>query len=112
MKNQFWPVVLNLIASFFGAGAQWLYKQGAARPLPNLHFIGGMLGFCAVMGFFVLAFKLGGRISVTFPVYALTFVWGTLLGVMVDKEPFGPGQVIGVILVFLGVAMVGALSPR
>jgi drug/metabolite transporter (DMT)-like permease len=54
----------------------------------------------------------GGRISVTVPVYALTFVWGAIIGVLVDKEPFNQAQAFGVLLVFVGVAVVGARAPR
>lgn len=117
MSNQFWPIVLNLLASLFGAYGQWLYKAGAQRmkvvPLwQNVPFLGGILSFIVVMGLFVMAFRLGGRITVTFPVYALTFVWGTLIGVLVEKEPFNNLQCVGVVLVFVGVAMVGGLAPR
>lgn len=117
MSNQTWPVILNFIASILGAVGQWLYKVGAKdlKEIPiykNIPFLGGMFCFCLVMALFMVAFRLGGRISVTFPVYALTFVWGTIIGVMVDKEPFNQWQAVGVGLVFVGVAMVGALAPR
>ncbi|MFP5386262.1 MAG: hypothetical protein ACLGHN_09310 [Bacteriovoracia bacterium] len=117
MSNQIVPILLNLLASFLGAVGQWLYKVGAKdlKEMPiwkNLPFIGGMAMFMLVMVLFMVAFRLGGRISVTFPVYALTFVWGTMIGVLVDKEPFGALQGIGICLVFIGVAMVGAFAPR
>ncbi len=117
MKDQFLPVILNLVASLLGAIGQWLYKLGAKdlKEIPlykNLPFLGGMLSFCLVMGLFMIAFRLGGRISVTFPVYALTFVWGTMIGVLVDKEPFNQWQALGIGLVFVGVAMVGGFASR
>lgn len=117
MSNQFWPIILNLIASVLGAVGQWLYKIGAKdlKEIPiykNLPFLGGMFSFCLVMALFMIAFRMGGRISVTFPVYALTFVWGTVIGVLVDKEPFNHWQAGGVALVFVGVAVVGAFAPR
>lgn len=117
MNDQFWPIILNLIASLLGAVGQWLYKLGAKdlKEIPiykNLPFLGGMFSFCLVMALFMIAFRMGGRISVTFPVYALTFVWGTMIGVMVDKEPFNMMQAGGVTLVFIGVAIVGACAPR
>lgn len=117
MSNQFWPVVLNFIASLLGALGQWLYKVGAKdlKEIPiykNLPFLGGMFCFMIVMGLFMVAFRMGGRISITFPVYALTFVWGTMIGVMVDKEPFNSMQAMGVGLVFIGVAIVGGMATR
>lgn len=117
MSNQFWPVVLNFIASLLGALGQWLYKVGAKdlKEIPiykNLPFLGGMFSFMIVMGLFMVAFRMGGRISITFPVYALTFVWGTMIGVLVDKEPFNSMQAMGVGLVFIGVAIVGGMATR
>lgn len=117
MKDQLVPILLNLLASFLGALGQWLYKLGSAqlKVVPiwrNIPFLGGMASFMLVMLLFMVAFRLGGRISVTFPVYALTFIWGTMLGVLVDKEPFNSWQLLGVFFVFGGVAMVGALGPR
>lgn len=117
MNGQLIPVLLNLLASLLGAIGQWLYKIGAKdlKEVPiykNLPFLGGMFSFCLVMALFMIAFRLGGRISVTFPVYALTFVWGTFIGVLIDKEPFNGWQAFGVALVFAGVAIVGGMAPR
>ena len=117
MNSQMIPILLNLVASVIGALGQYLYKLGAKdlKEIPlykNIPFLGGMFSFCIVMALFMIAFRLGGRISVTFPVYALTFVWGTLIGVFVDKEPFNSMQAGGVVLVFIGVAIVGAMAPR
>jgi len=117
MSNQLVPIILNLLASVFGAYGQWLYKIGALRFTDqaiwkNWHFLGGMACFTVVMICFMVAFRLGGRLSVTFPIYALTFVWGTLIGVYIDKEPFTTVQGIGVVMVFIGVSIVGAMAPR
>ena len=45
MNNQFWPIVLNFVASLLGAVGQWLYKVGAKdlKEIPlykNLPFLG------------------------------------------------------------------------
>ena len=68
--------------------------------------------FLVVTVLFFLAFKLGGRLSVTYPVYASTFVWGALIGVYIDKEPLNLAQVIGILLVFLGVCVVAMSSGQ
>jgi drug/metabolite transporter (DMT)-like permease len=117
MSSQFWPIILNFVASLIGALGQWLYKIGAKdlKEIPiykNIPFLAGMICFCVVMALFMIAFRLGGRISITFPVYALTFVWGTMIGVMIEKEPFSQWQGMGIGLVFIGVAMVGAFAPK
>lgn len=111
MNNQTYPIILNLVAAFVGAFGQYAYKIGAGRlkevPIfQNWQLFLGMFLFCLVMILFVIAFKNGGRISVTYPVYATTFIWGTLIGIFIDKEPFSMVQSVGVLLVVVGVSMV------
>ena len=115
--SQLVPILLNLLAAFFGAGGQYLYKLGAARMdsvplLRNWALFAGVVLFCVVMGCFVWAFKLGGRLSVVYPVYATTFFWGMLLAVLVDGEPYSGLQIAGVAVIVLGVAMLAVGYPR
>ena len=110
------PIILNLIAAVLGAVGQWLYKIGGAQlgliPLyKHWQLYVGMVLFCVVMVLFVIAFKLGGRLSVVYPVYATTFIWGMLLAVIIDKEPWAWAQIGGVCLIVVGVSIVASLSP-
>jgi drug/metabolite transporter (DMT)-like permease len=115
--NQTLPIILNLIAALFGAGGQYLYKLGAGKlgqvPIyKNWEIAVGALLFTGVMGLFIAAFKLGGRLSVTYPVYATTFVWGLLIGGLIEKEPISSGQIAGVGLILAGVALIGIFGLR
>lgn len=110
-SGQLIPILLNLAAAVLGAVGQYLYKLGGARmgstPLVrNWPLFSGMALFCVVMVLFVIAFRLGGRLSVVYPVYATTFVWGTLLAVWFDHEPWTWMQMGGVAVILLGVTMV------
>ncbi len=74
-----------LIASVLGALGQYLYKSGADSAggslqsyLLNSRLLGGVLCYVAVMVLFVAAFKRGGALSVLYPLYATTFIWGAL----------------------------------
>ena len=78
----------------------------------NWALFSGMALFCVVMVLFVVAFRLGGRLSVVYPVYATTFIWGTLLAVGVDKEPFHWVQVAGIGAILIGVTLVAVGSPK
>lgn len=103
------PILLFSLAAVFGALGQWLYKQGAERL--NAHglngmILGGVAAFTAVMVLFVLAYRLGGRISVVYPFYATTFIWGALMGIWIDHEPWSWLQVIGIGVMLVGVALV------
>lgn len=117
MSHQGIPILLNLLAAILGALGQWLYKMGGLKwnEIPvykNWYLLSGMILFCLVMVLFVVAFKLGGRLSVVYPVYATTFIWGTILALYIDKEPWAWGQILGIFLVIAGVAMVAILSPK
>lgn len=110
------PIILNLIAAVIGALGQWLYKKGGLLigqvPLyKNWHLFSGMILFCGVMVLFVVAFKLGGRMSVVYPVYATTFIWGTLIAINWDNEPWAWAQIAGIGLITAGVAVVAMFSP-
>lgn len=111
------PILLNLLAAVLGAVGQYLYKLGGNRlstePLyRNWPLFTGMVLFCAVMVLFVIAFRLGGKLSVVYPVYATTFIWGTLLAVGIDKEPFHWIQTCGIAAILLGVGLVAWGSTR
>jgi multidrug transporter EmrE-like cation transporter len=116
-KPQTIPIILNLVAAILGAVGQWLYKIGGTRLgtvaiYKNWHLFVGMILFCVVMVLFVIAFKLGGRLSVVYPVYATTFIWGMMIAVWFDKEPWAMPQMFGVLLILAGVSMIAAFYPR
>jgi len=111
LPSQLMPIVLNIVASFFGAFGQYFYKLGSKRLgaeslLRNWQLGLGVLLFCAVMVLFVAGFKLGGRLSVVFPFYALTFVWGALIGYWLENEPVNLLQWSGIGIVVLGISIV------
>lgn len=111
--SQLVPVVLNLGAAVLGALGQYMYKLGGNRlgTMPiyrNWTLFAGMAAFCVVMVLFVISFKLGGRLSVTYPIYATTFVWGLMLAVWAEGEVVTTWQVAGVLVILAGVSLVAA----
>ena len=116
MKSQLVPILFYLIAGVSGAVGQYLYKVGADRlatvPLwKNWHIGAGVLAFCLVMVLFIAAFRLGGRLSVIYPMYATTFIWGALIGVQVVGEPWSWTQVLGIGVIVLGCGLVAVGAP-
>lgn len=114
--SQLIPIFLNVIAAFVSAFGQYLYQIGAKRigidPIYKLWPIfGGIFLFTLVAILFLWSFKLGGRLSVTYPVYASTFIWGTLIGIYLSHEPWSWGQVLGTLIVILGIATIAVTSP-
>jgi hypothetical protein len=117
MKSQIFPIIINLVAAVFGAFGQYSYKIGAARlkyvPIYlNWQIAVGVGFFTVVMVMMIIGFKFGGRLSVCYPVYATTFLWGTLIGVKLDNEPWAGPQVIGILLVVIGVSIVAFWAPK
>ena len=109
--SQTLPMFIYLVAGIAGAGGQYFYKLGASRmsqvPLwQNWPLAAGVLSFCLVMVAFIASFRLGGRLSVVYPMYATTFVWGALIGVFVERESMTWMQGIGVGVIVLGCILV------
>lgn len=107
-------VIFFLIASVLGACGQYLYKSGATQVqggilsyLTNIRIIGGVVCYIAVMVLFVAAFKKGGSLSVLYPVYATTFIWAALLGMIFYGVPIKPINVAGMALLIGGMYLMG-----
>ena len=116
MESQLKPVLLNLLAAFVGAIGQYLYKVGAKKisseSYINWEIVIGAILFCAVMVLFIWAYKIGGNISVTYPVYSLTFLFGMGLGIVVDKELWNVTQFIGAGMIIAGIFVVVQFAPK
>jgi len=107
-------VIFFLIASILGACGQYLYKSGTAQVsggalnyLTNLRILGGVVCYIAVMILFVAAFKKGGSLSVLYPVYATTFIWAALLGMIFYGVPIKPINIAGMALLIAGMYLMG-----
>jgi multidrug transporter EmrE-like cation transporter len=107
-------IVLFLIASLLGAVGQFLYKSGADAAggsvgsyLLNPRILGGVVCYVAVMVLFVAAFKRGGALSVLYPVYATTFIWAAMIGLMAYGTPIRPVNVAGMLLLIGGMYLMG-----
>lgn len=115
--SQTYPVLINLLAAIVGALGQYCYKLGSQKlkitPLyQNWQIFIGVILFSLVMVMFIWAFKLGGKLSITFPAYATTFIWGTILGVVLDKESFNIVQGLGIAMVVVGISLVAIFGNQ
>ena len=114
METPVSSIVLFLIASLLGAVGQFLYKSGADAAggsigsyLLNPRILGGVVCYVAVMVLFVAAFKRGGALSVLYPVYATTFIWAAMIGLMAYGTPIRPVNVAGMLLLIGGMYLMG-----
>jgi multidrug transporter EmrE-like cation transporter len=107
-------ILLFAVAAFFGALGQYLYKAGADRTtdsissyLLNPLLLGGVVCYVAVMVLFVAAFKRGGAMSVLYPIYASTFIWGAVIACFAFGEPIRPINIAGMLVLVLGMCLMG-----
>lgn len=107
-------VALVFGCTLLGAVAQVLMKVGSAvlasadfRTIAtSLALLAGysLYGLSTVL--LVLALR-DGQLSVLYPVVSLTYVWVTVLSVMIFQESLNVFKVLGVATIMLGVAILG-----
>ena len=110
-------ILLFLVASFLGAGGQFLYKAGTDRAVAaggrlvdfvgNGQILAGVVCYALVMACFVAGFRVGGSPSALYPVYATTFIWAALIGRAMHGVSIAPLHVAGMVLIIAGVSLMG-----
>ena len=107
-------VLCFVAAALLGAVGQYLYKSGADAAVGgwqsyvlNVRLAGGVLCYIAVMVLFVVAFKLGGSLTVLYPIYASTFIWAALIAWRVYGTPISAVNIIGMGLLIAGMYLLG-----
>ena len=107
-------VGLVFCCTLLGATAQLLLKSGAnqlAHPTPfgiitNWSLLAGLSLYGVSTVLLVLALR-DGELSLLYPVIALTYVWVTLLSIVVLHEHINPIKLAGVAVIVAGVAVLG-----
>ena len=111
-------VALVFGCTILGAAAQIFMKMGAsAAPHPGILgvivgifttpvlFAGyALYGFSTVL--LVLALK-DGELSLLYPVIALTYVWVTILSLLIFRETINIFKLLGISVIVIGVAVLG-----
>ena len=107
-------ILCFVVAAFFGAVGQYLYKSGAdtadssaAGYLLNPRLIGGVVCYAAVMVLFIVGFRLGGRMTLLYPIYASTFIWAAIIGWRVYGTPITTTNVVGMAALVVGMYLMG-----
>jgi multidrug transporter EmrE-like cation transporter len=107
-------VGMFVVASVLGATGSYLYKSGAdaangtmAGYLLSPRILSGVGCYGAVMVLFVAAYRRGGALSVLYPVYASTFIFGALIARWAYGTPIRFPNVVGMMLLVLGMYLMG-----
>jgi multidrug transporter EmrE-like cation transporter len=115
--------VLVVCCTIIGAAAQVLIKKGAsalganptmlqtalAMVLTPALFAGySMYGVSTIL--LVLALR-HGQLSLLYPVFAMTYVWVTILSVVIFHESMNPYKLAGIVTIVAGIAVLGREQP-
>ena len=102
-----------MIAAILGAFGQYFYKTGAESAsktiiswITNYRIILGILCYVTIMFLFFLAFRIGGPLTVLYPIYATTFIWSLLIGVFMLGEKVNIFNIFGIGLIILGIYLI------
>jgi len=113
-KTPFLSIVMFMGAALLGALGAYLYKSGAQSAagswhsyLLNLRILGGLGCYAAVMVLFVAAFRVGGALTVLYPIYASTFIFGALIAWYAYGTPIKLPNVAGMMLLVAGMYLMG-----
>jgi multidrug transporter EmrE-like cation transporter len=107
-------VLLVLGCTVLGAAAQIFMKLGAnhlARPgllgmATNLPLLSGLVLYGLSTVLLVMALK-DGELSLLYPVIALTYVWVTVLSLVLLHDKPDPYKLTGIAIIVIGVSVLG-----
>jgi drug/metabolite transporter (DMT)-like permease len=107
-------VLLVFVCTLIGAAAQVFFKLGATalqRATPFQIFTSPVLliGYALYglsTGLLILALR-RGQLSLLYPVIALTYVWVTILSMVIFSESLNVYKAVGLAVVIAGVAVIG-----
>ena len=105
--------------TILGAAAQILLKTGANHMtqvtlwsvITNWALIGGLSLYGVSTLLLVLALR-DGELSMLYPVIALTYVWVTILSLIVFHDRANPLRLTGIVVIVIGVAVLGSGRRR
>ncbi len=107
-------VLMFVCAAALGAIGSYFYKSGAeqvdgtvAGYFANPRLLAGVLCYAAVMVLYVAAFRRGGALTVLYPVYASTFIFGALIAWRAYGTPITGENIAGMVLLVAGMYLMG-----
>ncbi len=103
-----------LAAAALGSLGSYLYKSGADAASGTIlslatqwRILAGVGCYGAVMVLFVGAFRIGGALTVLYPIYATTFIFGAIIGKLAYDVPIRPANIVGMALLIMGMYLMG-----
>jgi multidrug transporter EmrE-like cation transporter len=118
------PLLMVLVCTFIGAAAQILIKKGTAALGEHPSMVETLVGMFTTRLLFegyclyglsavllVLALR-QGELSLLYPVFTLTYVWVTVLSMIIFHDSMNAYKVAGISIIIGGVAVLGRASRQ
>lgn len=110
---------LVFLCTLFGVAAQYFIKTSGmqmthfslAALLANWNLWAGLSLYGVSTGLLILALR-DGELSLLYPVISLTYVWVTILSVLVFHEAVNGFKLAGIVTICCGVALLGKGKSR
>lgn len=107
-------VGLVFLCTLFGVAAQYFIKTSGMQMasvspmaiLANFSLWAGLSLYGISTGLLILALR-DGELSLLYPVISLTYVWVTILSVVVFNERLNVYKILGIAVICAGVALLG-----
>ncbi|MGC8478771.1 MAG: EamA family transporter [Candidatus Micrarchaeia archaeon] len=109
-------IFITLIAALIASFAQILFKRGMAKSLSGLrevlalfkrrNVLAGIGAYVVSLVIYLYALK-SAPLSLVYPIFASSFVFTALFSSVFLKEKINAVRAAGVLLVFVGVAIIG-----
>lgn len=113
MATKSWAVILIILTTFLISISQVLWKKGAdilefnlTSILTNYYIIGGLILYAFITLLILIAYK-GGDVNVLNPLIATSYIWTTILSVILFNDILNILKVFGISIIILGVGLVG-----
>ncbi len=113
--NIYLVIFITLFAALTASIAQIMYKKGlknrissvgsAISAIKNRMVVGGAFAYAASLVIYLYALS-NAQLSIVYPTFASTFIFITLLSMLVLKERITRMRAIGILVVFLGVVVI------
>ena len=107
-------ILLTLLAALVSSLAQLIFKRSVTKIDNFRHLMAharnrgvllGFVGYITAFALYLVALS-GGELSIVYPVFASSFIFVTLISARVLRERITAVRAAGVLLVFIGIAIV------
>lgn len=113
MAAELWAVGVVIFSGIIGSFGSIFLKLGSANlnknittQFKNYRLILGMLVYIISAAMFIPALK-GGDLSLLYPLASLSYVWVSILSILVLKEKMNSTKWFGILLILVGVSLIG-----